>query len=275
MKKLLKNLGQTEKFEYSQQNSTINTKKFLNQCKIMNCSFQMNYAVISGGVLYAESSQIEMTRSLFSNNSAVSRNYLKTKRGATVAFGIGAALTVTQQSYAAINDCMFSGNLACITGGALSIDKRSKSDIMNSTFVDNSATYGGAVTAFEQSDINIINSNCTNNYAMFGSHISVGEKAILRIERSIIIITFAAYSSGAGIHLINNSFASFVHCNFSHGNHVLDSGFLSAQNNSTIRIVSSEFKETSGLNLVLIADNNVEVNFTNCTFLTHVGFQFS
>ena len=77
--------------------------------------------------------------------------------------------------------------------GAILVDKRSKNDIRNSTFMDNSAiTFRGAVAAFKQSDINIINSKCKNSGAYLGSHIFVGEKAILRIERSIITITFSA-----------------------------------------------------------------------------------
>ena len=49
-----------------------------------------------------ENSQIEITGSIFFNNTTEPEPYLKTKQGPNIAFADGTTLTVTQRSYATV-----------------------------------------------------------------------------------------------------------------------------------------------------------------------------
>ncbi|WP_405306898.1 Ig-like domain repeat protein [Methanobrevibacter sp.] len=144
----------------------LNTEEYV--LNVVNSRFEGNNATF-GGAIFIESSNLDVKNCTFENNKGVgvgSSGTSNTHGGAIVVFPDGAS--------ADIIDSTFIGNSAN-TGGAVSfagVDGDSLVD--NCTFIDNAANDGGAVYLWTQSDaaVTVENSEFEGNTAGWGSAIS-------------------------------------------------------------------------------------------------------
>ena len=101
--------------------------------KIRQSVFRENEGSTLGGSVYASGKRIEaeLYNCTFANNSAV--------KGAAVLADAVDALVIT--------DCIFRGNGAAISGGAIAAEAV-VTKVFESTFIENKSQYGGAIAAF-------------------------------------------------------------------------------------------------------------------------------
>ena len=103
---------------------------------INNCIFHNNYAKTSGGAIGVYESVITITNTTFTSNSA--------KKGGAISTAMGAGNLTIENS-------IFEKNTASDIGGALDIENFKgtntgyASNIINSTFISNTANYAGAI----------------------------------------------------------------------------------------------------------------------------------
>jgi predicted outer membrane repeat protein len=122
---------------------------------IMNCSFTMNRAIISGGALALNQSELYISFSLFRGNQGVSSH------GA-----IGAIM-----SNITLTSCVFSNNSASLNiigGGAIGVDK-SIIYLTNSSFYNNTAFNGGGAVYANASVLHLLGNIFARNSVEFGT----------------------------------------------------------------------------------------------------------
>ena len=100
--------------------------------------FRENEGSTLGGSVYASGRhvRVELHNCTFANNSAVK----------------GAAVLVDLVNHMEVKDCIFRGNAAAISGGAIAVEAVSTT-VTESTFIENTSQYGGAIAAFSSLSI--------------------------------------------------------------------------------------------------------------------------
>jgi hypothetical protein len=125
---------------------------------IDNCIFKNNSAAILGGGIHAGSSSPVVTNCTFEENRAGDQaGGIRCSRSNALISGCvfirnvcdnfsadGGAILIASDTSATIVNCLFVGNTARESGGAIRID-RSSPTIINCTFAENSAPIGGAI----------------------------------------------------------------------------------------------------------------------------------
>lgn len=151
---------------------------------INNCIFTSNSAEILGGGIHAGSSSPVVTNCTFEENRAGEHagGMCCTHSNALVSGCVfianscynysadGGAMWNAGETSATIVNCLFVGNTAPESGGAIRND-RSSPTIINCTFAENSATYGGAVHNAPYSSPTITNCILWGNTAPSGDEI--------------------------------------------------------------------------------------------------------
>lgn len=176
----------------------------------------------------------------------------------------GAIYTVSQLN---LTNCKFINNTATKVGGA--IFSNSQLNLTNCEFINNTLTssggYGGAIGIFGQSNItNILNSTFVNNTSLqFGGAVYSNAK-ILNINNSTFAHNSASNSGGAiylenQITILNSTFLN---------NNAIYGGVLSNGNNVTV--VSSVFINNSASDSAGVI-NSKNINMTYCALINNTA----
>ena len=156
------------------------------QKKIHNTTQIKEMASEYGGVIYSHYSTLNISHSLFYNNRVN---------------GSGGTLFV-ELSAAIVNNCTFCNN----SNTAVILTESTVATIINCTFQDNSCPFfAGALSVNISCELNIVDSTFLNNSAAFGGAISVVMYSKLMItkcsfsENSAILETWDVYKNNSGI----------------------------------------------------------------------------
>ena len=154
---------------------------------INECVFEHNYNLStntgSAGVGSFDNINFTIRNSEFKNNSA---------DAATAIIFTGTAIPPQTLSNILVDKCRFEGNLATRWGGAISFKSNPDIQILNSDFINNTASSGGAITIEQGSaswrdTSNVLIDRCrfTNNIAnLFGGGALRFDSASLKVENS-------------------------------------------------------------------------------------------
>ena len=173
---------------YIHQNSniTINDSTFFGN-QVKNVKFdtrclphwtenKAKFGPCSGGAIAMFQSRLIINGSTFSNNTSECAN------------GGAGALSVQEDSHAAIDNSEFWNNNVNAFGGAVTIARRSTMIINNCTFHNNSASQGGVMYVMLSAVIVVNHSNFTNNSAnLSGGAITTDQSSQLNISGSQFI----------------------------------------------------------------------------------------
>lgn len=225
------------------ENSTIN---------VNGASFDGNKAVktkdgkyLNGGAIYSQSN-FSVDNSKFTNNSADNNG------GAIYSY----------KTYT-INKSEFNKNTSKNSGGAIYVLKNAPATITNTKFEENKAKWGGAIANYAKS--NIKNSNFDKNVATYnGGAIYTGEG--ITIEESNF--TENKTQQGGGIYITKNATNPTKVSNTSfEKNSVTSSGAgLFVSNNSKLEVSGSTFTKNVapwGAGISSATNGNVNTNLTN------------
>jgi len=188
--------------------------------KISNCSFVQNYGVNGGGI-YVDptfTNDIEIDSCRFSNNRSELGGGLYVKSDAVIvsnslfennrAEDSGGAMVLESRSRSTILDCTFSRNEAEESGGAI-YSYGSASEIKNSRFVQNRVfnQYGGAIFLSKPLNLLIVNFNIENSTFEFNRGDRGGDIACIRQRLNVKVSD--SHFSNSGSWNVGGSFACF------------------------------------------------------------------
>ena len=170
-------------------------------CKIIDSTFEDNFANTNGGAIDCNASRMNLTNTVFDNNHANIGAALCREINATDGLGFGnnftnniadqagAALAWINATHITIDNYYFYNNTAGYSGGALYVGEGSVNcNVLNSIFVHNyvdndkngivneadKGTHGGAIEWYSQRGL-VSNSTFINNSAYDGGAIYVGD----------------------------------------------------------------------------------------------------
>ena len=220
---------------------------------VLNSKFEGNNATF-GGAIFVESSNLDVRNCTFENNRGVgvgSSGTSDTQGGAIVIF--------PGDSHAEIIDSTFIGNSANL-GGAVSFPGvASDTFVDNCTFVDNSAVNGGAVYFFsEEGSLSVSNSDFIGNDASaWGGAICVSDNASITITESNFEENTAA---AATIVTFGSSSLAIDGCNFTENANTYDWGVVTVYSTGDADIKNSEFINDVTGSIAIDVENNANVN---------------
>ena len=220
---------------------------------VLNSKFEGNNATF-GGAIFVESSNLDVRNCTFENNRGVgvgSSGTSDTQGGAIVIF--------PGDSHAEIIDSTFIGNSANL-GGAVSFPGvASDTFVDNCTFVDNSAVNGGAVYFFsEEGSLSVSNSDFVGNDASaWGGAICVSDNASITITESNFEENTAA---AATIVTFGSSSLAIDGCNFTENANTYDWGVVTVYSTGDANIENSEFINDVTGSIAIDVENNANVN---------------
>ena len=220
---------------------------------VLNSKFEGNNATF-GGAIFVESSNLDVRNCTFENNRGVgvgSSGTSDTQGGAIVIF--------PGDSHAEIIDSTFIGNSANL-GGAVSFPGvASDTFVDNCTFVDNSAVNGGAVYFFsEEGSLSVSNSDFIGNDASaWGGAICVSDNASITITESNFEENTAA---AATIVTFGSSSLAIDGCNFTENANTYDWGVVTVYSTGDANIENSEFINDVTGSIAIDVENNANVN---------------
>jgi hypothetical protein len=155
---------------------------------------------------------------------------------------------IVKDSHPLFKNCVFDGNSADVTGGALLVDKGASVGLYSCKFVNNiSWGGGGALVSYGSS---LLASRCIFNYNLAGNPGSIS-------------------GIGGAAYIKENSRSTFLNCVF-HANKALNSsskGGAIYASNSIMTVVGSVFSENSAKKMGgAIANDSTSPHLINCTF---------
>ena len=193
------------------------------QISINDCDFKGNHAAI-GGVLYLLNKQVNVSRSNFTYNTALSEDggaiYMSFVRNFNVdhcSFERNSAtksgqIYIADTSRAVITSCKCLDGIANI-GGCIGVDGSSNVEMRDNQISNNrAALVGGGISIATGSVLNISNSVIENNTAVAGGGIQVQGTLI---ADSVTIQNNAAQKLGGGILIkggVTSNILNAVHC---------------------------------------------------------------
>ena len=157
------------------------------------CIFKENTATYTGGATYIQKSHSLFESCIFEKNKVNNLNQY-TRGGAISATGANKNITIKQ--------CLFKGNTATYSGGAISMQK-TRGIFVNCTFEKSSAETSGAVFTLDTSHL--------TGYGNGGAIHLVRNKDLI-VQQCLFIENTATYSGGA-IQMIRTQ-GIFVNCTF-------------------------------------------------------------
>jgi predicted outer membrane repeat protein len=169
---------------------------------IRNCSFHRNYAIRSGGAVYARNSDLLIDRCEFIDNSCGLKVY---------PWGYGGGVC-SVSSDATVTHCYFTGNYASGVGGGASFEYadpemhhntfvgntgglaggfgflRSEAGrvVSNNLVVDNTAIYFGGGVAILRANTRLSNLTIVDNHSMYGGGIYCNDSAVPSFYNTIL-----------------------------------------------------------------------------------------
>ncbi len=175
--------------------------------EISNCNFESNTALSSGAVQIANSTNLNISDSMFVTNQA------------TLSTGYSGALNVSRCGALALTNSSFTGNSSLRTGGACRIDY-TPTTIRGCTFDSNSSIGGGAIHFFSSAADPIMAvavSNCTfaANTAAEASAMSISGNVSVDSRHDTISknsTTTINPTSGGAVTCYDGSIVTFTSC---------------------------------------------------------------
>ena len=175
--------------------------------------------------------------------------------------------------HVSIDKCNFWG-AAFLRGGSISVIQ-AVMIISDSKFTEGGAIFEGAyIQAAQHSIVNITNCTFPESFSL-GGFISIEQAVMLNIAHSRFITDkFFGFSF---INSIDNCSVTIYQCYFTnYFNFPTFTYVFSIHNYTSLTVTDSIFETSRGINLiVLLAMENIEVKFINCTFNKISGFRAS
>ena len=193
---------------------------------LYNSNFNLNGAHEAGVIFAYSDTTINITKSQFSSNTAIS--------------GVGGVLSASELTHMTIIESIFYNNSAQRDGGIIFINNFCNLIIHQCQFCNNKAFKGGVVSARFQSNITILNSDFNNVTANeTGGAMSIQEGAILHITNSSFRDCTAKFG---GILVQNqNTLAIVNNCSFHRNFATVAGGVFFSQNSSQIALIGCDF----------------------------------
>ena len=149
-------------------------------------------------------------------------------------------------------------------------------EISDSNFTTNvGGLFGGALKGSEGAIIKIFNCRLVNNQAMTGSFISIEDSTVLDIRNSIIHYNDPTHITASSIHARNYSVVTISKTDF-RNQFLVDAIAFHLEKYSKLFVTGSSFNSYYGRgSSVLLATDNIQATFNNCTFNTSCGVSAS
>ena len=159
--------------------------------------------------------------------------------------------------------------------GTLYVQGRSV-EISDSNFTTNvGGLGGGAIKGSEGAIINISNSRLVNNQGMIGSFIAIHNSTVLDIRNCIVYYHDPEHFTGLGIHATNFSVVTICETDF-RNQFLVEAIAFHLEKYSTLFVTGCSFNSYYGRgSSVLLATDNIQATFSNCTFNTSCGVSAS
>lgn len=162
---------------------------YLSDAHFVLCDFYDNSAVQNGGAIYLEGrSNSTIRESNFDSNEA----------------GSGGALSTDFYAVVSIISCVFTGNKAYESGGAIHLDGFSAVEILESDFILGQAVYGAGIYA-GSSKVTLQGINAVDNAATYaGGFLSGYNNAVIELNNSTLHGNSATYGGAVFSQLFSN-----------------------------------------------------------------------
>ena len=259
---------------------------FDSSASIYDSYFAFNTATHgSGGVVYAQRTNVNITSSLYFNNTAAQRGGVIRSAGSTVldidifimktnftnnmAMSGSGAIDATESCNINVWESIFSSNKGNHGGTLYVKDIRFEVVMKFCVFISSSAKFGGVILAYQESTIVFENCFFSNNSASLGGVIYARVGNIILFEKCLFLNNSALV--GGVIHVIQLNTIVVENCLFSSNSASKAGGVLSHRGvealfpNSTI--INCTFEGNSAMEGGVVLANNALVYFmANCTF---------
>ena len=172
---------------------------------IDGCEFYNNTAYYGGAIAVSRGGSVYIKNSYFHENNG----FLNTN---------GAGVLYVERGYAYIENSVFENNTAS-DGGVIYLGFESEADIINSTFVNNSALItthaegGGGAIFTRSNDLNIYNCSFIENYAdLYGGaiYIDYGDVSIIKSYFESNMVRYSAEAKGSAIESAYNQYCNLT-----------------------------------------------------------------
>ena len=159
--------------------------------------------------------------------------------------------------------------------GTLHVQGRSV-EISDSNFTTNVGGFGGgAIKGSEGAIINISKSRLVNNQGMIGSSIAIQDSTVLNISNCVIHYHDPKHFTGFGIHATNFSVVITSETDFKN-QFLVEAIAFHLEKFSKLFVTGCSFNSYYGRgSSVLLATDNIQATFSNCTFNTSCGVSAS
>ena len=180
--------------------------------------------------------------------------------------------TIDKFSKCSITGSVFEYNSGIESGGSIYVQGRSM-DIYNTSFKTSQAGIGGAIRIYNAT-VRVRQCLFENNISPLGSSINVDYLSNLLVENTLFNYREESMASGAAVMASGGSKLKMKISNFI--NDWTLPYALQIYNFTVATIMNTKFEMTVVYgSMVLYSENNVKVNFTNCTFHRNTGIYAS
>jgi predicted outer membrane repeat protein len=195
------------------------------QATVTDCIFQFNAAEYGGGFsLMDTGTVVTITQTDFIANGA----------------DYGGGLQVDAGGSARMNECVFDGNVALITGGAIDVANTDASiDVSGGQFVNNDADDGGAVFVYGRASATIENTSLNMNAAVSGGALSMGGAGGAADLSSCTIGSNAAGQSGGALYVAADNTLIATSCTITGNSAQADGGGALVEPQGTLNLATT------------------------------------
>ena len=239
------------------------------QVNITRSIFNNNSAKLA--VISVEASNIKVLASVFQNNSGQSaaiyiqqNSRLDVQNSTFKANTDGSSIAAKFQASVYIIGSVFSNNTAQI-GASINVQQNSsKLNVCNSTFTDNKAEYGAGILAASQASAYVVDSVFLRNSANQGASINMQDNTNLEVYSSTFIDNHADLAGG--ILAFNQSSAHVTCCVFSH-NSGQYAAAISVEQNASLQVHNTTFTDNKAMyGPAIEVDVKVSASITDSSF---------